>query len=120
MQTHASCEQLTEYGWCLRVLSPSPCVLCAHLQLLTATTKLFFKRPPEVQKMLGRLLQRCLADGTSVALHDKYVQRYTPSLVPRNPVLDSVRSALVASLMVMLSSLLVMHSCMCVLACVWL
>ena len=43
------------------------------LQLLTATTKLFFKRPPEVQKMLGRLLQKCLAEGTAVALHDKYV-----------------------------------------------
>jgi Adaptin N terminal region/Beta2-adaptin appendage, C-terminal sub-domain len=30
-------------------------------ELLTATLKLFFKRPPEVQKMLGRLLKACLA-----------------------------------------------------------
>lgn len=55
---------------CTRLCLPS---LLALVQLLTATTKLFFKRPPEVQKMLGRLLQRCLADGTSVALHDKCV-----------------------------------------------
>lgn len=30
-------------------------------ELLTATLKLFFKRPPEVQKMLGRLLKACLS-----------------------------------------------------------
>ncbi len=29
-------------------------------ELLTATMKLFFKRPPEVQKMLGRLFKACL------------------------------------------------------------
>lgn len=27
------------------------------LQLLTATMKMFFKRPPECQEMLGRLLE---------------------------------------------------------------
>ena len=30
------------------------------LQLLTATMKLFFKRPPEMQHMLGRLLELVL------------------------------------------------------------
>ena len=30
------------------------------LQLLTATMKLFFKRPPEMQLMLGRLLELVL------------------------------------------------------------
>ena len=30
------------------------------LQLLTATMKLFFKKPPECQDMLGRLLKFCV------------------------------------------------------------
>ena len=33
------------------------------LQLLTATMKLFFKRPAECQEMLGRLLQYCVGKG---------------------------------------------------------
>lgn len=39
--------------------------------LLTATLKLFFKRPPEVQKMMGRLFKACLADGTPASVHDR-------------------------------------------------
>ena len=30
------------------------------LQLLTASMKLFFKKPPECQDMLGRLLKYCV------------------------------------------------------------
>ena len=33
--------------------------------------KLFFKRPPEVQRMLGRLFKACLADGVNAAVHDR-------------------------------------------------
>lgn len=33
--------------------------------------KLFFKRAPEVQKMLGRLLKVCLEDTSSAAVHDR-------------------------------------------------
>ena len=32
------------------------------LQLLTATVKLFFKKPPECQHMLGRLLKFCVGE----------------------------------------------------------
>lgn len=32
------------------------------LQLLTATMKLFFKKPPECQDMLGRLLKFCIGE----------------------------------------------------------
>lgn len=32
------------------------------LQLLTSTVQLFFKRPPEVHKMMGRLLARSVDD----------------------------------------------------------
>lgn len=32
------------------------------LQLLTATMKLFFKKPPECQDMLGRLLKFCVGE----------------------------------------------------------
>ena len=49
----------------LRLLPPCPC------QLLTATTKLFFKRPPEVQQMLGRLFKICLDDSNDPLVHDK-------------------------------------------------
>eukprot|EP01084_Bolivina_argentea_P128372 226934_1 len=39
--------------------------------LLTATVRLFFLRPPEVQAMLGRLLTRALNDVTSRDIQDK-------------------------------------------------
>jgi hypothetical protein len=35
------------------------------LELLTAATKLFFQRPPEVQSMLGRLLAAAVEDLSS-------------------------------------------------------
>ena len=50
--------------------------LVVRLELLTSTTKLFFKRPPEVQKMLGRLLKTCLADGSPACLRDKALLYY--------------------------------------------
>ena len=40
-------------------------------ELLTATIKLFFKRPPEVQKMMGRLFKECLTEGTYALVHDR-------------------------------------------------
>lgn len=40
------------------------------LQMFTAAMKLFFKRPPEMQKMLGRLLKSALSgDHTSASAH---------------------------------------------------
>lgn len=45
-------------------------------ELLTAATKLFFKRPPEMQKMLGRLFDTLLADGVPVRVHDKALLYY--------------------------------------------
>lgn len=47
-----------------------------RLELLTATVKLFFKRPPEVQKMLGRLFKACLADGVNATVHDRALLYY--------------------------------------------
>jgi AP-4 complex subunit beta-1 len=41
------------------------------LALLTSTMKLFFKRPPETQKMLGRLLKAATDDISSQDLHDR-------------------------------------------------
>jgi AP-4 complex subunit beta-1 len=38
------------------------------LQLLTATMKLFFKRPPEMQHMLGRLLELVLNEVTMMMM----------------------------------------------------
>jgi hypothetical protein len=40
-------------------------------EVLTATLKLFFKRPPEVQKMMGRLFKFCLSENVSAAVHDR-------------------------------------------------
>jgi hypothetical protein len=34
-------------------------------ELLTATLKLFFARPPEVRRMMGRLFKSSLADGVT-------------------------------------------------------
>lgn len=46
------------------------------LALLTATVKLFFLRPPEVQRMLGRLLAKATDDVTSQDLHDRALLYY--------------------------------------------
>merc|ERR1712151_117793 len=44
--------------------------------LLTSTMKLFFLRPPEVQKMLGRLLAKATDDVSSQDLHDRALLYY--------------------------------------------
>jgi AP-4 complex subunit beta-1 len=50
--------------------------VCVKLALLNATMKLFFLRPPEVQKMLGRLLQKATDDVSSQDLHDRALYCY--------------------------------------------
>ncbi len=52
-------------------LSPS-----MKLQLLVATMKLFFKRPPEVQHMLGRLLKSAINDLANQDVHDRALLYY--------------------------------------------
>jgi AP-4 complex subunit beta-1 len=44
--------------------------------LLTSTVKLFFVRPPEVQRMLGRLLAKATNDVSSQDLHDRALLYY--------------------------------------------
>jgi AP-4 complex subunit beta-1 len=44
--------------------------------LLTATVRLFFQRPPEVQRMLGRLLAHATNDVSSQDLHDRALLYY--------------------------------------------
>lgn len=44
--------------------------------LLTATVKLFFQRPPEVQHMLGRLMKKATEDVSSQDLHDRALFYY--------------------------------------------
>ena len=46
------------------------------LHLLNATMKLFFRRPPEVQRMLGRLLSKATDDVSSQDLHDRALLYY--------------------------------------------
>lgn len=46
------------------------------IALLTSTMKLFFTRAPEVQKMLGRLLQKATEDVSSQDLHDRALLYY--------------------------------------------
>lgn len=46
------------------------------IALLTATMKLFFQRPPEVQHMLGRLLQKATEDVSCQDLHDRALLYY--------------------------------------------
>jgi len=46
------------------------------LELLSATMKLFFKRAPEVQKMLGRLLNSAIADTNKIDIRDRAVFYY--------------------------------------------
>ncbi len=50
---HADCNPICSSASLLAIQNDT----LIRRELLTATTKLFFKRPPEVQKMLGRLLQ---------------------------------------------------------------
>jgi vesicle coat complex subunit len=44
--------------------------------LLTSTVRLFFQRPPEVQRMLGRLLAKATDDVSSQDLHDRALLYY--------------------------------------------
>jgi AP-4 complex subunit beta-1 len=46
------------------------------LALLGSTVKLFFARPPEVQRMLGRLLAKATDDVSSQDLHDRALLYY--------------------------------------------
>jgi AP-4 complex subunit beta-1 len=46
------------------------------LQLLTAAMKLFIQRPPEMQRMLGRLLNNALNDNSNQDLHDRALLYY--------------------------------------------
>jgi AP-4 complex subunit beta-1 len=46
------------------------------LALLSSTVKLFFMRPPEVQRMLGRLLAKATEDVSSQDLHDRALLYY--------------------------------------------
>jgi AP-4 complex subunit beta-1 len=45
-------------------------------QILTATLKLFFQRPPEVQHMLGKLFKKALNDSSDQDLHDRALLYY--------------------------------------------
>ena len=45
-------------------------------QLLVATMKLFFKRPPELQAMLGRLLSAAVNDTSNQDVHDRALLYY--------------------------------------------
>lgn len=47
-----------------------------RMELLTATVKLFFKRPPEVQKMLGRLLKDAIAETSQIDVRDRALLYY--------------------------------------------
>lgn len=46
------------------------------LHMLTATMKIFFKRPPETQQMLGRLLSAAVNDATNQDVHDRALLYY--------------------------------------------
>uniref|UniRef100_K3WB21 AP complex subunit beta n=1 Tax=Globisporangium ultimum (strain ATCC 200006 / CBS 805.95 / DAOM BR144) TaxID=431595 RepID=K3WB21_GLOUD len=58
----------------------SPVVL---LELLTSALKLFFKRPPEMQSMLGRLLQAAINDSNHQDVRDRALFYYR--LLERQP-----------------------------------
>jgi AP-4 complex subunit beta-1 len=47
-----------------------------RLQLLTSTVKLFFLRPPEVQKMLGQLFEFCIDQDVHQDVHDRALLYY--------------------------------------------
>jgi len=47
-----------------------------RLELLAAATKLFFRRPGEMQAMLGRLLDEAIADASFTDVHDRAMLYY--------------------------------------------
>jgi len=72
-------DVLNESPYCLEKLIDSYDTIKSadvKIALLTSTMKLFFKRPPEVQKMLGRLLQKATEDVSSQDLHDRALLYY--------------------------------------------
>ncbi|TMW59989.1 hypothetical protein Poli38472_000031 [Pythium oligandrum] len=54
-----------------------------QLELLSASMKLFFKRPPEMQSMLGRLLQGAINDSNHQDVRDRALLYYR--LLERQP-----------------------------------
>eukprot|EP00592_Proboscia_alata_P005397 CAMPEP_0194372510 /NCGR_PEP_ID=MMETSP0174-20130528/20900_1 /TAXON_ID=216777 /ORGANISM="Proboscia alata, Strain PI-D3" /LENGTH=790 /DNA_ID=CAMNT_0039151105 /DNA_START=134 /DNA_END=2502 /DNA_ORIENTATION=+ len=55
------------------------------IALLTATLKLFFKRPPECQAMLGKLLKLATDDVSSQDLHDRALLYHRLLISPNLP-----------------------------------
>ena len=47
-----------------------------RLELMSCTMKMFFRRPPECQKMLGKLLKQALEDPSNVDVHDRAMLYY--------------------------------------------
>mmetsp|Transcript_26283 Transcript_26283/g.84324 ORF Transcript_26283/g.84324 Transcript_26283/m.84324 type:complete len:531 (+) Transcript_26283:852-2444(+) len=47
-----------------------------RLELLAATVRLFFRRPAELQQMLGRLLDAAIADASFTDVHDRAMLYY--------------------------------------------
>ena len=47
-----------------------------RLELLAASTRLFFRRPGEMQHMLGRLLDAAIADASFIDVHDRGLMYY--------------------------------------------
>ena len=63
--------------------------------LLTSTVQLFFHRPPEVQRMLGRLLAQATDDVSSQDLHDRalfYYRLLKSGADPRTVLQSAVRA----------------------------
>eukprot|EP00760_Papus_ankaliazontas_P028029 PhM_4_TR3491/c0_g1_i1/m.98510 len=58
-----------------------------RLEVLTSAMKLFFKRPGEVQKMLGRLLDTAISDFSHADVHDRALLYYR--LLMKDPHLAS-------------------------------
>jgi len=46
------------------------------MELLSATTKLFFKRPPEVHKMLGRLFHVAISETSQIDVRERALLYY--------------------------------------------
>jgi vesicle coat complex subunit len=72
-------ESITEAPYVLEKVIDSYDNITDHgvkTALLAATVTLFFKRPPEVQLMLGRLLKKATDDVSSQDLHDRALFYY--------------------------------------------
>lgn len=66
------------------------------LQILTAAMKLFYKRPPEMQAMLGRLLACAVNDSSNQDVHDKAILYYrllTTDVVASKQIFDRASTA---------------------------